>query len=434
MQKAVTPKCPMNPIMDTFEENTLSPFHTLRRTRAKPIFTLSSTSTHLLSKHLEAEDGVPGVGGSLVACAKSLDLGLGILAGGDGGVVCVADVGELVANAVGDDVGVESLLLALGDERVRGDEGELGLGAAAKTGQEVHGRGAGTEVNAVDGSATAVVVVAVVLVAVVLVLVLAVVVILVLVLTVVVILVLVLAVVVVLVAAALDATSVVASIGTGIGTIVGIGVVASIVTSVVTGIGTGIGASTSIGTSTILTGENNVVAVSTDSGKGSEALSNHNLSLGEASGVEGAADRASRGSVGNIGASDGRVDERGDTPEDVVGGEGRVGADERNVDGKGVEVGLGGDKTNGSINDLLVVAELVNEGVGNAQLVARAGSGEQGAGDATGNGGSNTGRAEAGGTEGLDSIDGDLFLAESGLDDGHDGVDESELGGRHFEG
>ena len=65
----------------------------------------------------EAEGLVPSVGGGRVLRAAA-ELGLGVLAGGDGVVGGTADVAELIANAVEDDVGVQRLLLPLVDNRV----------------------------------------------------------------------------------------------------------------------------------------------------------------------------------------------------------------------------------------------------------------------------------------------------------------------------
>ncbi len=89
--------------------------------------------------------------GAYILGAERLDLRLGGIASILGSLVGVAHVGELVADAVGDDVGVESLLLALVDERVDGLEGELGVLAAIEAGLELDGRHAQAEVEAGDG-------------------------------------------------------------------------------------------------------------------------------------------------------------------------------------------------------------------------------------------------------------------------------------------
>lgn len=66
-------------------------------------------------------------------------------------LIGIAYIGQLVADAVGDDVGVECFLLALVDERVDGLEGELGVGTPVEAGFEFHGWDAGAEVEAGDG-------------------------------------------------------------------------------------------------------------------------------------------------------------------------------------------------------------------------------------------------------------------------------------------
>lgn len=52
----------------------------------------------------EAEQGVPCISGALVAGAECEDLGLCVVAEGLGCVVGLTDVGQLVADSVGDDV------------------------------------------------------------------------------------------------------------------------------------------------------------------------------------------------------------------------------------------------------------------------------------------------------------------------------------------
>lgn len=61
--------------------------------------------------------------------------------------VGATDVGQLVADAVGDDVRVQGVLLALGDQRVRWQEGALGGLPAGATELEVDGWRALAEVG-----------------------------------------------------------------------------------------------------------------------------------------------------------------------------------------------------------------------------------------------------------------------------------------------
>ncbi|KAL2126221.1 hypothetical protein VTI74DRAFT_1405 [Chaetomium olivicolor] len=89
---------------------------------------------------------VPGLGRSLVPGTQRLDLRLGLLAGVLGGLVGSANVGQLVADAVGDDVRVKGLLLARRDLGVDGLEGEFRGRAAAEPAHELDGRHAGAEV------------------------------------------------------------------------------------------------------------------------------------------------------------------------------------------------------------------------------------------------------------------------------------------------
>lgn len=101
--------------------------------------------------HLEAQRLVESVRGALVLGAQALHHLLRVGARRHGGVVGAANVDELVADEVGDDVGVQRVgLAAPGDERVvRGEEGPLvrpavELGAAEL---EVNGRRAVAEVR-----------------------------------------------------------------------------------------------------------------------------------------------------------------------------------------------------------------------------------------------------------------------------------------------
>ncbi|KAK3299592.1 uncharacterized protein B0H64DRAFT_102467 [Chaetomium fimeti] len=93
-----------------------------------------------LTPTLKPQRRIKSIRGRGVLGSQRLHLGLGVLAHGLGGVVGAAHVGELVADAVGDDVGVERLRLALGDEGVRGEEGALVGRAPGAAELEVHAR------------------------------------------------------------------------------------------------------------------------------------------------------------------------------------------------------------------------------------------------------------------------------------------------------
>jgi len=85
----------------------------------------------LTTRHLKAESLVEGISSRGILGSKSGDESLGSLASGDGSSVGLANVPELVADAVGDDVGVQGVLLSLGDEGVDRQEGAL-IGLAAR--------------------------------------------------------------------------------------------------------------------------------------------------------------------------------------------------------------------------------------------------------------------------------------------------------------
>lgn len=57
----------------------------------------------------------------------------------------------MIADAVGDDVRVQGLLLSFVDDWVDGLEGELGVLAAVESGFELDGRDTGSEVVAGNG-------------------------------------------------------------------------------------------------------------------------------------------------------------------------------------------------------------------------------------------------------------------------------------------
>lgn len=67
------------------------------------------------------------------------------------GLRSTTHIRQLIADPIGDDAGVERLLLAFVDDGVDGLEGVLGGLAAVEAGFEFHGWGAGSEVEAEGG-------------------------------------------------------------------------------------------------------------------------------------------------------------------------------------------------------------------------------------------------------------------------------------------
>lgn len=100
---------------------------------------------------IKAKLGVPRIRGRGISCAERKNLRLGVKAGSNRSLVRGTDVDELIADSVGDDVGVESLLLALVDKGVNGLERELGVPAAVKSSLELNGWSTLAEVKAGDG-------------------------------------------------------------------------------------------------------------------------------------------------------------------------------------------------------------------------------------------------------------------------------------------
>ncbi|KAJ2967380.1 hypothetical protein NUW58_g10469 [Xylaria curta] len=96
---------------------------------------------------VEAERSVPGIGGRGVLGSAS-KVGLRGLASSNSVVSGIADVAELVADAVEDDVGVQRLLLALVDDGVLRLEVELSGLAPVQRLLELNRRRAGAEVQA----------------------------------------------------------------------------------------------------------------------------------------------------------------------------------------------------------------------------------------------------------------------------------------------
>lgn len=99
------------------------------------------------SKSLKSERGVESICSRSILSSKSSNLGLCILAKCDSGFVGATDVGELIANTVGDDVGVQSILLALGDGCIGRQECSLCSFSASAAELEVDCGGAGYEVS-----------------------------------------------------------------------------------------------------------------------------------------------------------------------------------------------------------------------------------------------------------------------------------------------
>jgi hypothetical protein len=99
----------------------------------------------------KAERSVPCIGSRNIPRAKRQDLCLCSNASSKSSIVGTADIAELVADPVGDDVWVECFLLSLVDRWVDGLEGELSVLAAVETSFELDGWDAGAEVEACNG-------------------------------------------------------------------------------------------------------------------------------------------------------------------------------------------------------------------------------------------------------------------------------------------
>lgn len=103
----------------------------------------------------KAHRSIEQIRGALIPGTRSLDLRLAIETRGLGGIVGAAHVDELVAECVGDDVGVQGVLLAAARKRVRDLEGEFVGLAAGLSGFEDDGGSALAEVSARDGGCPA---------------------------------------------------------------------------------------------------------------------------------------------------------------------------------------------------------------------------------------------------------------------------------------
>jgi hypothetical protein len=349
---------------------------------------------------LKAEERVEGVGCGLVSGAESLDLGLSILTGGLGGVVGLADVGKLVADTVGDDVGVQGVLLALGDEGIGGQEGELIGFASGAAGNEVNGGNTETEVEAGDGRLLG----------------------------------------------TGDGSSSLSLIGVGLLSISSGGSGGS--TSTVHG-GSGTSINVDVGGSIGSTGGSSGIDGLALDGEVGEALGNHDLSDRQAGGVEGSLDGGGRVGVLDIGASNGRVDQRNNAPESLSGRERGISTDVGDAHGEGVEVLLSGNEADGGEQDIIEVTELSNNLIGKRELhfksalasflripapssrsylIAGAGSSKQDSRNLAGECASSTGGTTVGKT--LDGSNRKLLLAEAGLGNSQNGGDDDSL--RHL--
>lgn len=94
----------------------------------------------------ESESSVPCIGGGLVAGSEGENVSLCGQACCDSGITGATDVAELIADAVGDDVGVQGLLLTLVDNWVNGLECELSVLAAVQSSLKLDGWCASSEI------------------------------------------------------------------------------------------------------------------------------------------------------------------------------------------------------------------------------------------------------------------------------------------------
>lgn len=134
--------------------------HHLQSPRSPPHHPPLSTSSRniirapsgIRNRARKAEEAVEQIGRRLVAGTSSLDLRLGVLARRLRCVVGLAHVGQLVAERVGDDVGVEGFALAAARQRVRNLECEFCGGPVAFAALEGDGGCAEAEVCACEGA------------------------------------------------------------------------------------------------------------------------------------------------------------------------------------------------------------------------------------------------------------------------------------------
>jgi hypothetical protein len=112
---------------------------------------LSGATRRIRHRAIKAQLRIPSIRSALIARTQALNERLSIQTSLDGSSIGLADVAELVAEAVGDDVGVESFLLALGGERVDHLERELVCRTPAETTLEFDRGHAEAEVQTCDG-------------------------------------------------------------------------------------------------------------------------------------------------------------------------------------------------------------------------------------------------------------------------------------------
>ena len=411
----------------------------------------------------KAEQRIESIRSGLIPGSQSLNLSLGIPARSDGLLGGVAHVDELVADAVRDDVGVQRLLLALGHESVLRDEGELVGGTAGEAADAGDGglayakvKVASTDIGAVVGTVIDNLFGGTVIDN--------------------------------LFGVVLLLVDNVASIGvTRLGPLASLGRLSRLATTgatlqalrlsdlddicssvilddicscvilddicscVILDDIASTGA-TATGSSTVLTRKHNVRTRAIHGSEAREALLNHNLGLGQTVRGEGRGDGLLRRRVGDLGAIHGRVNLGRDAAQLLVHRQGGIGADEGDAHCEGVEVGLGGDETDGCGNDGVIRSELIDDLVRDDELsqsslasqarwffesglvsylLTGTRSREEGRGDGPSNSGSDARIAETGSAEILDGLNGFLFLAESSLGNGQEDGQRNRLGERH---
>jgi len=263
------------------------------------------------------ESGDDGIALGVVGPGKISNGSLCVLAEILGSLVGVADVGELIADTVGDDVVVERILLALGDKGVHGEESALVGLAASTTKFEADAGVADTEVNStVSGVAS---------------------------------------------------VTGIASVTSGsrgsddggkrsrapAGNGCGRG-------------GRGSGSTTSRGTAGSVGSSPSQIL----EGEVGEAVGDHDLGDAEAHSVEGVGNRGGRVGVLNIGTHDGGIDERDDAAKSLGNRQGSIIADGGDGLREGVEVLLGSDQSNSGGDDGSIIAELRDDGVGKLKLAS----------------------------------------------------------------
>jgi len=129
-----------------------APAHLARRSTC--ISNISRSAVRVGNGTSKANSSVEEVSSALVAGSGGLDLGSGVLAESDGGGVGIAYVGELVAERVGNDVGVQGFALTATRELVCDLEGELISGTAVLASLEGYGGCALAEVCSTRGGIT----------------------------------------------------------------------------------------------------------------------------------------------------------------------------------------------------------------------------------------------------------------------------------------